>query len=123
MFCTDIIVTLNFIRSVFGDPVAAINWARTTIHAPRQTVNREQIIDAVADATGTERSRIRTYYDETTGPVADLYDRRLQATITDGPGARLRRRAVGFEHWVGLDRLAYYCLLRAESPSTVVRPE
>jgi predicted O-methyltransferase YrrM len=78
------------------------------------------MIDAVADATKTERSRIRTYYNEATGPVAELYDRRLRETITDGPGTRIRRKAVGFENWVGLDRLAWYCLLRAESPSTVV---
>lgn len=108
------------LRSILNNPKGGVDWVQNTLAESQLTVEPNQMINAVADATGKKRRQIRSYYDEATGSVANLYDRQLQETITDGLGSRLRRKMLGFEHWVGLDRLAWYCLVRAESPSTVV---
>jgi hypothetical protein len=113
-------ILIDTIKSCIENPKEIPNWVSNTAEAYRRPFSPGHMIDVIAEATETERYQIDRYYDEITGPVADLYERRFQETITESPGSQLRKKIIGFERWIGLDRIAWYILLRVESPSTVI---
>jgi cephalosporin hydroxylase len=113
-------IAIDAVKSGFKNPKDTFKWLINTVEARRRPFDPEHALDIIADVTETERQQIESYYEEITGPVAELYNSRFQKMITESPGSHIRRRVLGFERWIGIDRIAWYCLLRAESPSTVV---
>jgi hypothetical protein len=113
-------IAIDAVKSGFKNPEDTFKWFINTVEARRRPFDPEHALDIIADVTETERQQIESYYEEITGPVAELYNSRFQKMITESPGSHIRRRVLGFERWIGIDRIAWYCLLRAESPSTVV---